>query len=495
MLQEAAEGGEEALGLATFSTGRSTRRHDPNAGSGVGIGRAVEAAAAAKKSSPIIDEKKKGVGLARVAGGGGLPATTADDDHNDEDQDRDVRELESMLMGLDAEEEEEEDLVNVPVVRLDAAEGADLAAAAAAASVTADKERVSSSSDEAGQAGGVAVAPPPPEAAAMPTQTVSSGSSSSPAGGAAAAAAATAASTLVSEVNPAPRRADSHSPLAFTIEEEDGDRDDDDKVRASSFVADPSSTPLGSPSAAAAAAAAAADLESTRELLGSIAAATLTPSAPGGGDGQTGSNSGNPLGPVTKSELALVHLMEEDHGEPGGPSSSAAAAATAGLLQAPGTNSESLPPRPLGRAHGTDGGVKEGLISQPGRSGFDDALSAAESKAFGSSDTAGVTGGGSSSGGGGDDVPGDSSIANKDELGALHSAGAAGRICRRADPVFSLGHDRWVTCGFTSAHTVGRGKPGEASVGRALRDASSVLALDSVNYFLARWGCRSVLFC
>ncbi|CAN0049048.1 unnamed protein product, partial [Hapterophycus canaliculatus] len=46
---------------------------------------------------------------------------------------------------------------------------------------------------------------------------------------------------------------------------------------------------------------------------------------------------------------------------------------------------------------------------------------------------------------------------------------------------------RWLTCGFTSAHTVGRGGQEADSVGRALRDSASVLALDSMNYFLARY--------
>ena len=66
------------------------------------------------------------------------------------------------------------------------------------------------------------------------------------------------------------------------------------------------------------------------------------------------------------------------------------------------------------------------------------------------------------------------------------SASAAARArAAVASPVFSLGHERWVTCGFASGLTVSRAGHTDA-VGRALRDASSVLALDGVNYFLAR---------
>lgn len=478
MLQEAAEGGEEALGLSSFPP-RSTR-HDPHPGSGVG--QAVEA----RKTSPL----EKGAGPA-----GRVPAG--------DDEDRDVRELESMLMGLEAEEE----LESVPVVRLDA--DTDLAAAAASA----NKAEVSGA-HEAVWAGGVAT---PPEAAAQ-TQTTHPGSPLPVEG----------AATLVSHADPGPRSTGSHSPLAFTIEE-DGD---DNKVQASNLGSRHCCSPPGSPSTAVASAAA-ADVESTRELLGSIAA-TLSPSAPDGGTGETGSNPGGSLS-ATKSELALVDLMDGAEGEPGGLS-----AAAAGLLRDPGDNSESSR-RQLERTHDTYG-VKEEALSQPGRGDFDNAQPAG-STAFGSSDTAGMIDGsrGNRSGGGGAggvrggdgapgsqrrdgfsssgatlmsgdigkasattgaaipgptapasapasgdimrEVPGDNSTA-KDKLGVSSSARASKIL--RADPVFSLGHDRWVTCGFTSAHTFGRGKPGEASVGRALRDASNVLALDNVNYFLAK---------
>lgn len=52
-------------------------------------------------------------------------------------------------------------------------------------------------------------------------------------------------------------------------------------------------------------------------------------------------------------------------------------------------------------------------------------------------------------------------------------------------PAFSLGHERWVTCGFTAGFTASKGGH-EACVARALRGTSTVLALDSVNYFLKR---------
>lgn len=60
---------------------------------------------------------------------------------------------------------------------------------------------------------------------------------------------------------------------------------------------------------------------------------------------------------------------------------------------------------------------------------------------------------------------------------------------RRAQsrPVFSLAHERWVRCGFTAGFAGGKGGP-EECIGRALRGASNVLALDSINYFLARCG-------
>lgn len=57
---------------------------------------------------------------------------------------------------------------------------------------------------------------------------------------------------------------------------------------------------------------------------------------------------------------------------------------------------------------------------------------------------------------------------------------------QRAVPaVFSLGHDRWVTCGFLSGFVVDKAGP-TSSVSMALRGAGSVLALDSLNYFLWR---------
>ncbi|CAM9447701.1 unnamed protein product, partial [Scytosiphon promiscuus] len=74
-----------------------------------------------------------------------------------------------------------------------------------------------------------------------------------------------------------------------------------------------------------------------------------------------------------------------------------------------------------------------------------------------------------------------------DASGADGADPAGGGAVAEKEAPFSLGHRRWLTCGFTSAHTVGREGQEAESVGRALRDSASVLALDNMNYFLARY--------
>lgn len=436
MMQEAAERGEEAFGFAHVST-PAIAQHDRSPRRGVGTDELEDAPLlgknAAAPASGVFEGKK-------------TPSP---------DEDRDVRELESMLMGLEAEEELDN---NVPVVQL-AADGEEvgLAAAAAADNSVVALPRIR---DREGEGGAL----------------------------------------LASEAGQNLPRVGRHSPVAFTIEEDGNDGN-------SSISNDPAEAPttLGvspslSPAASAAAAAAsAADLESTRELLGSITA-TLNPSATDGGNGEVVSESGALLR-VTRSELALVNLMEEAGEEPGG-------------------LSEAVPLRPPGDNNPESTPVA-GEVSLS-RSGFDDALSAGSAALAAGDGDAGMNGGGTSgsgsggvggsgprpggaaashervgSSGGGNGsvleglgkVPGRTNSAPRGTAAAAEQGRALNSLSGpRAGPVFSLGHDRWVTCGFTSVHTVGRGgqDAASASVGRALRDASSVLALDNVNYFMAR---------
>lgn len=426
ILEEAAEGGEEALGFSHFSTLATAHRQDHSSHRGTGT--------TEFKNLSLLGEDAAAPAMG--VPGRKTPAL---------DEDRDVRELESMLMGLEAEEELDN---NVPVVHLTAdGKEADLAQEVSAESSSAafrtDRDRDGD--------GGV----------------------------------------LVSEADQNPSTVGSYSPVAFTIDE-----DASDAAQAPTLGGSSSLSPAAS-AAAAAAAAATADLESTRELLGSITA-TLTPSAPDGGNGEIDSESGDPLR-VTRSELALVNLMKEAEQEPGGLSELP--------LRPPSDNVESA----LSRL-------------QPGQSSFDDALLARRVPFASGEGDVGMNGGSSSqrafgattshervdpSGSGSSfrlegpvNVPAREKSAPE---GTTTTAAAEyGRVLRsssapRGEPVFSLGHDRWVKCGFTSAHAVGREGQDEASIGRALRDASSVLALDSVNYFLARWDnmptASTCLFC
>lgn len=436
MLQEAAEGSDEALGFVNFSAPSTAQWQDQTAPRG---------GAGAAELKSLSSRGEGAAAAARALGGASRDKTPGPD------EDRDVRELESMLMGLEAEEELGN---NVPVMQLTAdgeeEQGAGLAAAAPAgdslAAIRADR-------DGEGEGEG---------------------------------------RVLASEAGEKRARVGSHSPVAFTIEE-----DNDDDAKASTLGGSASV----SPTASAAAAAAVAELESTRKLLGSITA-TLTPeSAPSGGSGEVEAESGGPL-PATRSELALVNLMEQAGEEPGGLSE--------------------LPLRPPSDKVESTGGDGLGKLPnlQPGQSSFDDALLAGSSPPVSGgdggdvgmhSDTSGRVSGGSGSQRPHGATPGHERAGYSGAGSSLmlegighvraRTASAPGATTAaedsresgsssapRREPVFSLGHDRWVKCGFTSAHTVGREGQHEESVGRALRDASSVLALDSVNYFLTRWG-------
>ncbi|CAN0329669.1 unnamed protein product, partial [Ectocarpus sp. 8 AP-2014] len=463
MLLEAAERGEDAVGLVPLPA-----RDDKDGG-----GRNTRHAAAAA-----------------AAGDGGtrhsnkVPAAV--------DEDRDVRELESMLMGLEAEEEDYE---SIPFAELTADGEAELAeAAAASADKEAEEEACFVVAGEGAEKGETAPEPLP-------------AASSVGEGNRASEATLSGANDGVDRGGGGGGGGSRNTSPAFTIGE-DADEGDAGGLQAST-------TETTSPPPAASA----SDLESAQALLGSIAD-TLTPAA-AAGDGDSGSDTGRPL-LATRSELALVHLMEEAEQEPG-------VLAGAGESGPPGPTSETSPRSSGGGIGGAGGGGGSGRHrSRGGQSGFDGVLSVG-STAFGSSDTAGKGGVGSGSGdnprhddgtkaGGGVGGSGagstdGSSAAEISRKGAVQAAAAAASYAAgdakaaaagpsessmaaagksesappAASPVFSLGHERWITCGFTSAHTVGRREEEEASVGRALRDASSVLALDSMNYFLARY--------
>ncbi|CAB1111428.1 unnamed protein product [Ectocarpus sp. CCAP 1310/34] len=449
MLVEAAERGEDAVGLVPLPArddkdggGRSTR-HD--------------AAPAAAGDGGTRHSNK-------------VPAAV--------DEDRDVRELETMLMGLEADEE---DYDSVPFAEFTADGEAELAEACCVAA------------GEGAEKGETAPEPPP--------DVVGEGNRGSEA--------------TMSGANDGVDRGGGgggggdgrNTSPAFTIGE-DADEGDVGGLQASTVT-----TTSPQPTASA------SDLESTQALLGSIAD-TLTPAA-ANGDEDPRSDAGRPL-LATRSELALVHLMEEAEQEPG-------VLAGAGESGPPGPTSGSSPRSSGGGIDGAgDGGWSGRHRSRGGQSGFDDVLSVG-STAFGSSDAAWKGGVGSGSGGNpghhdatkaGGGVGGSgagstdgSSATEISRKGAVQPAAAAASYAAgeaktaaanlsessmaaagksesappAASPVFSLGHERWITCGFTSAHTVGRREEEEASVGRALRDASSVLALDSMNYFLARY--------
>ncbi|CAM9814124.1 unnamed protein product [Ectocarpus sp. 6 AP-2014] len=463
MLLEAAERGEDAVGLVPL----------PARGDEDGGGRNTRHAAAPA-----------------AAGDGGTrhsnkaPAAV--------DEDRDVRELESMLMGLEAEEEDYE---NIPFAELTADGEAELAEAAASADKEEEEEACFIAADEGAEKGETV---PEPLPAASSVGEGNRGSEATMSGANDGVDRGGGGGSGGGSRNTSP---------AFTIGE---DADEGDAGGLQSSTTETTSPPP---------AASASDLESTQALLGSIAD-TLAPAAAAGG-GDSGSDTSRPL-LATRSELALVHLMEEAEQEPG-------VLAGAGESGPPGPTSETSPRSSGGGIGGAGGGGGSGRHrSRGGQSGFDDVLSVG-STAFGSSDAAGKGGVGSGSGdnprhhdgtkaaggfgGSGAGSTDGSSAAEISRKGVVQPAAAAASYAAgdakaaaaglsessmaaagksesappAASPVFSLGHERWITCGFTSAHTVGRREEEGASVGRALRDASSVLALDSMNYFLARY--------
>lgn len=267
------------------------------------------------------------------------------------------------------------------------------------------------------------------------------------------------------------------------------------------------------------------EFESTEELLGSIAA-TLTPETEAAG------NSGQSTLAMTKSELALVNLMTEAGEESGEFLATPMASAASGALSTERDIRQGHPPLPtVSRGHNRrdEGSVaydasREGGGLSSFKSGFDDTLEG-HAMATGSVRSLGSRrsdAGGATSGHGsvapvkteGSGVPTSSKIVEAKSTGAsdidrllIHSKSsgsdsvdtedATGKDERvmlkkatssssseRADK-FSLGHSRWMTCSFASGLVLDKG--GHASsVGRALRAAGSVLALDSINYFLWR---------
>lgn len=185
--------------------------------------------------------------------------------------------------------------------------------------------------------------------------------------------------------------------------------------------------------------------DNTRELLGSIAA-TLTPLATEGEEGwyplqeQEGQRSQSPL-LMTPSEMALVEIMEEAGEESGE------------LL---GAGSRAPVPPPVGDVKSNKAGSVRRVES---RGAFDDAL-AEGSRATGSRPNKDVV-----------DTP---------------AAACAGATREKKKPPFSIDHERWITCGFSVDDFGLTSGDHEAQISRALRGASTVLALDGINYFLAR---------
>lgn len=223
--------------------------------------------------------------------------------------------------------------------------------------------------------------------------------------------------------------------LTFTIEEEF----DSTTAKTATTV-----EPLRSPRAC--------EDESTRELLGSIAA-TLTPLVTEGEEGdeewyplqqkerqRSPSRSRSPL-LMTPSEMALVELMEEAGEESGE------------LL---GAGSRAPVPPPVDDKNHKAGSVRR----VESRGAFDDAL-AEGSRAAGSR-------------------PSNDVVATP----AVASASAAQEKHKKSP--FSLGHERWITCGFVVDDFGLSSGDHEAQIGRALRGTSTVLSLDGINYFLAR---------
>lgn len=297
---------------------------------------------------------------------------------------------------------------------------------------------------------------------------------------------------------------DDRSPAPFTISDVEGEAEDGERALRSKNPA----------AAAAAAAAASADADLTRDLLGSIAE-TLTPSA--SAEARDGAPDSPPLLLVTKSELSLVNLMAEageESGELLGAGSRAPEDESPRLEAVVVAGREALAPVFGAEGEGAGAGRRQGRRPAPferSSSAFDDALFGEGSEAHtGVSADDGLAArfeGGVSSpsrGGGGGGVKEAvveagrgvkalsargkvlmSGVGRKVGRGGGASDGAVGHSHAAAAPVFSLGHERWVTCGFASSLTVSRAGH-EDAVGRALRDASSVLALDSMNYFLSR---------
>lgn len=508
ILQEAAARGAEALGLASSVSLSGEEQLQRNAVDARPDKTSPHTGNMALRGSPSSDSP---AGLSRTA----APA----------DEDRDVRELENMLMGLEGKQwASEANCDDIPIVEM-TVEGAggtreqeencggDQAPLLVGASGS--QVRKGNSSELGGGVGTAVVAAAgeldAPTTAEPTGQEISiadgSGENVELGGG------VSPRSRDPSGVDGSANREDtgleeialqgrSHSPLAFTIEE-DGDDDPIQGRGDNAHLAPRDVVQDGS----------GADAESTRELLGSIAD-TLTPSA---------DIDSHPL-LVTKSELALVSLMEEAGEESGE------------LLGAGSRAHES--PRPGGDDSAGvaffSGGERHGRQA-PGRgnSGFDDALFAG-CTAFGSSaedgggrSRAGLNHGvlrphpqGVNPGAAGSASPGKGarserrSLASPPEGTATHGADTPARAataavhaahkeliveagaaasegqgasvaCAPAAPAFSLGHQRWATCGFTSGHDAGKGGR-KASVARALGEASSVLALDNMNYFLAR---------
>lgn len=185
--------------------------------------------------------------------------------------------------------------------------------------------------------------------------------------------------------------------------------------------------------------------ENTRELLGSIAA-TLTPLVTEGEEEwyppheKERQRSQSPL-LMTPSEMALVELMEE-------------AGEESGDLLGAGSRAPVPPPASDDKNH------KIGSVRRvESRGAFDDALA----EGFRVTE----------------------SRPSKEVVGTPAIV-CASATREKKKPVFSLDHERWITCGFAIDDFGLTSGDHEAQIGRALRGASTVLALDGINYFLAR---------
>lgn len=255
------------------------------------------------------------------------------------------------------------------------------------------------------------------------------------------------------------------------------------------------------------------DLEDTEKLLGSIAE-SLTPGAPLEGS-STGNDSAAPSSmAMTKSELALVNLMVEA-GEESGDMLATPGQKESGKT-APNSDGEAKPTRGVARGNS---GFDDALMKRSNPDGLSTSVRLERMDSSGngtvintrelgelrdnssSSQTETVAG---ARGGVGPTVPTttvtDAGVREavapmrsprstlRNELVSANFAAptAAKRHHEEAEQVFSLGHQRWVSCGFKSGLVVDMSGPTSA-VSAALLSAGSVLALDSVNYFL--WRC------